>query len=113
MSPSPYRDQPSPTLSNPMSANISMEKRDMSSHTPPPPPSSFAGGSGSSGVRVGEILPPRKAHRRSHSEIPFGFASGIPSSPPVAPIRAPDGVLDWSASSRKSLGMSMSAQLVK
>ncbi|KAL5985896.1 hypothetical protein ACLOJK_027886 [Asimina triloba] len=113
MSPSPYRDQPSPTLSDPMSADISMEERDMSSHTPPPPPSPFARGSGSSGVRVGESLPPRKAHRRSHSEIPFGFASGIPSSPPVAPIRAPGGVLDRSASSRESLGMSKPAQLVK
>ncbi|XP_058098776.1 bZIP transcription factor 29 [Magnolia sinica] len=112
MSPSPYRESASPSLSDQMSADISMEERDMNSHTPPPP-SPYTRGAGSGSVRVSESLPPRKAHRRSHSEIPFGFSSGIPSSPPVAPIRAQGGVLDRSASAKENLGVSKPAQLVK
>lgn len=46
-----------------------MEDRDMNSHSMLPP-SPFSKGGGS--------LPPRKAHRRSNSDIPFGFASFNP-----------------------------------
>ncbi|XP_076916976.1 bZIP transcription factor 29-like [Bidens hawaiensis] len=36
-------------------------------------------------TRTGESLPPRKAHRRSNSDIPFGFSTIMQSSPPLIP----------------------------
>lgn len=32
-------------------------------------------------------LPPRKSHRRSNSDIPFGFSTVLQSSPPLIPLR--------------------------
>nr|GMC87523.1 probable transcription factor PosF21 [Ipomoea batatas] len=37
-------------------------------------------------MRAGESLPPRKSHRRSNSDIPFGFSSILQSSPPLVPL---------------------------
>ncbi|XP_042509338.1 bZIP transcription factor 29 [Macadamia integrifolia] len=108
LSPSPYRDSSSPSLSDPTSADVSMEDRDgglQASH----PPSPFS--RGNSG-RISESLPPRKAHRRSSSDIPFGFNAMIQSSPPLIPLRG-QGVLDRSTSPRENLGMVKPAQLVK
>ncbi|XP_077220188.1 basic-leucine zipper (bZIP) transcription factor family protein [Tasmannia lanceolata] len=114
LSPSPYRESSTTSLSDPIgSTDMAMEDRDgtSQSHTQTPPsPFPRSGNS----VRVGESLPPRKAHRRSHSEIPFGFSTGIQSSPPTAfPLRA-QGVLDRSISGRENLGMGgKPIQLVK
>ncbi|RZC66591.1 hypothetical protein C5167_010280 [Papaver somniferum] len=74
LSPSPYRDSLSPSVSDP--ADVSMEDRDGNSQTPPS--HSFMRGNS---PRVGESLPPRKAHRRSSSDIPFGFSTANYSSP--------------------------------
>lgn len=37
-------------------------------------------------------LPPRKTHRRSNSDIPFGFSTILQSSPPLIPSRASKGL---------------------
>ncbi|KAI3899700.1 hypothetical protein MKW92_010078 [Papaver armeniacum] len=74
LSPSPYRDSLSPSVSDP--ADVSMEDRDGNSQTPPS--HSFMRGNS---PRVGESLPPRKAHRRSSSDIPFGFSTANYASP--------------------------------
>ncbi|PIN14273.1 hypothetical protein CDL12_13095 [Handroanthus impetiginosus] len=82
--PSPYRESPSNSMSEQVSADVSMEERERDgvSHSMLPP-------------RVGESLPPRKAHRRSNSDIPFGFSTIMQSSPPLIPLRSP-GALDRS-----------------
>ncbi|KAI3818976.1 hypothetical protein L1987_12798 [Smallanthus sonchifolius] len=64
LSPSPYRDSPSSQTA----ADVSMED---SSSLPP-----FGKGNLSD-------LPPRKAHRRSNSDIPFGFSTILQSLPPL------------------------------
>ncbi|KAK4378212.1 hypothetical protein RND71_000074 [Anisodus tanguticus] len=68
LSPSPYRESPSTSMSDPISADVSMGDQ--------------APFSRCNSSRAGESLPPRKAHRRSNSDIPFGF-----SSPPLVPLR--------------------------
>ncbi|XP_057966081.1 bZIP transcription factor 29 isoform X2 [Malania oleifera] len=85
LSPSPYRDSPSTSLSDQVSADVSMEDRDTNSHSLLPP-SPFTRSNSS---RVGESLPPRKAHRRSNSDIPFGFSTVVQSSPPLMPLKSP------------------------
>ncbi|PIM99038.1 hypothetical protein CDL12_28473 [Handroanthus impetiginosus] len=85
LSPSPYRELPSNSVSDQALADVSMEERNGSSHSLLPP-SPFTRGSSS---RIGESLPPRKAHRRSNSDIPFGFMSIMQSSPPLIPLRSP------------------------
>ncbi|KAJ1375441.1 Basic-leucine zipper domain [Sesbania bispinosa] len=85
LSPSPFRDSSSTSISDPPPADVSMEDRDVSSHSLLPPSSPF-----SRACRVGESLPlppPRKAHRRSNSDIPFGFSTVLQSSPPLIPLR--------------------------
>nr|ABI34675.1 bZIP transcription factor bZIP28 [Glycine max] len=62
-------------------ADVSMEDRDVTSHSPLPP---FAARNPS--------LPPRKSHRRSNSDIPFGFSTVLQSSPPLIPLRGREGV---------------------
>lgn len=89
LSPSPYRDPPSNSINDHVSADVSMEERDGSSHSLLPP-SPFTRGSA---LRIGENLPPRKAHRRSNSDIPFGFMSIMQSSPPLIPLRSPGSVV--------------------
>ncbi|XP_010271437.1 PREDICTED: uncharacterized protein LOC104607488 isoform X2 [Nelumbo nucifera] len=108
LSPSPYRDSPSTSLSDPISADVTMEDRDGSSHTQLPP-SPFTRGNS---IRLGEILPPRKAHRRSNSDIPFGFSTIMQSSPPLVPLRSP-GVLERSVSVRENSVSTKPIQLVK
>ncbi|KAA8546048.1 hypothetical protein F0562_020501 [Nyssa sinensis] len=105
LSPSPYRD--STSISDPVSADVSMEDRDASSHSLLPP-SPFSRGNSS---RAGESLPPRKAHRRSNSDIPFGFSTVLQSSPPLIPLRVPS-VLDRSMSARDN-SVAQPIQLVK
>uniref|UniRef100_A0A7N0SZA3 BZIP domain-containing protein n=1 Tax=Kalanchoe fedtschenkoi TaxID=63787 RepID=A0A7N0SZA3_KALFE len=85
LSPSPFRDSP-PT--NPLSVDINMDDRDASSHFLPP--SSYARTNGA--TRPGESLPPRKAHRRSNSDIPSGFSMVMQSSPPLLPLKSPTTV---------------------
>ncbi|KAL8229454.1 hypothetical protein R6Q57_014367 [Mikania cordata] len=86
LSPSPYRDSPSSRSSDQTVGDVSMEERDgnLSSHSLLPP---FGRGNLS---RAGENLPPRKAHRRSISDIPFGFSTILQSSPPLIPLRSPN-----------------------
>uniref|UniRef100_A0A5B7ABS6 Putative serine/threonine-protein kinase pakB isoform X1 n=1 Tax=Davidia involucrata TaxID=16924 RepID=A0A5B7ABS6_DAVIN len=107
LSPSPYRDSPSASFSDPVSADVSMEDRDASSQSLLPP-SPFTRGNSS---RAGEGLPPRKAHRRSNSDIPFGFSTVLQSSPPLIPLRSP-GCLDRSMSARDN-SVAQPIQLVK
>lgn len=110
LSPSPFRDSTSTSMSDPASADVSMEDRDVSSHSLLPP-SPFTRGNPS---RAGESLPPRKSHRRSNSDIPFGFSTVMQSSPPLIPLRGCGG-LDRSLSGREnsSAGLAKPAQLVK
>ncbi|KAK9065185.1 hypothetical protein SSX86_016568 [Deinandra increscens subsp. villosa] len=88
LSPSPYRDSPSSRSSDQTAADVSMEERDgnSTSHSLLPP-TPFPRGNLS---RTGENLPPRKAHRRSNSDIPFGFSNILQSSPPLIPLRSPN-----------------------
>ncbi|PSS12027.1 Transcription factor PosF21 [Actinidia chinensis var. chinensis] len=107
LSPSPYRDSPSPSNSGPVSVDVSMEDRDASSHSLLPP-SPFPRGSS---PKVGESLPPRKAHRRSNSDIPFGFSTMMQSSPPLIPLRSP-GAFEQSMAPRDN-SVAKPIQLVK
>ncbi|KAK6916651.1 Basic-leucine zipper domain [Dillenia turbinata] len=59
-----------------------------------------------------EALPPRKHHRRSNSDIPFGFSTLIQSSPPLIPSGGPVG-LERSASVRENSGLVAPVQLIK
>ncbi|KAK3412607.1 uncharacterized protein LOC104418889 [Eucalyptus grandis] len=111
LSPSPFRDSPSSTsISDHVSGDVSMEDRDASSH-PLLPPSPFPRGNPS---RIGESLPPRKAHRRSNSDIPF-LSSLMQSSPPLIPSSSSKGLgtLERSVSGRESMSSAKPAQLVK
>ncbi|XP_006359608.1 transcription factor RF2a [Solanum tuberosum] len=107
LSPSPYRESPSTSMSDPISADVSMGDQDGNSHSLlPPTPFSRCNSS-----RAGESLPPRKAHRRSNSDIPFGFSAIMQSSPPLVPLRSP-GALERSFPSRDNSG-GKPVQLVK
>lgn len=101
LSPSPFRDSLSPSGSEQVSPDVSMEDKDGGSHSLLPPSSPF---SRVNTGRVGEGLPPRKAHRRSNSDIPFGFNAMMQSSPPLIPLKGPG---------RDNLGASKPAQLIK
>ncbi|KAL7125450.1 hypothetical protein ABFS83_14G118400 [Erythranthe nasuta] len=82
--PSPYRESPPNSISDQVAAaDVAMEEREGGTHSMMPP-SPFTRGGGS--FRVGESLPPRKAHRRSNSDIPFGFSTIMQSSPPLIPL---------------------------
>ncbi|KAK6946358.1 Basic-leucine zipper domain [Dillenia turbinata] len=59
-----------------------------------------------------EAQPPRKQHRRSNSDIPFGFSTLIQLSPPLIPSRGPVG-LERSASVRENLSLVKPVQLIK
>ncbi|KAH9610724.1 hypothetical protein KSS87_003675 [Heliosperma pusillum] len=87
-----------------LSSDGSMESRD-------------GGGGFSRGnsLHITEGLPPRKFHRRSISDIPFGFDSIMQSSPPslpLAPIRGQCG-LERSLSGGEYPGNANPAQLIK
>ncbi|KAJ8763444.1 hypothetical protein K2173_002327 [Erythroxylum novogranatense] len=109
LSPATFRDSSSTTASESMSMDVSMEDRDASSHSVLPP-SPFGRGNN---MKVGEGLPPRKAHRRSNSDIPFGFTYVMQSSPPLIPLRSPGCSLERSASVRETSGVPKPSQLVK
>lgn len=108
LSPSPYRDSPSTSVSDQLSADVSMEDRDSSSHLLLPP-SPFTQGNT---LRAGDTLPPRKVHRRSNSDIPFGFSNVIQSLPPIVPLRG-QGNLERSSSAKENSEAPKPAQLVK
>ncbi|KAE8698689.1 Transcription factor RF2a [Hibiscus syriacus] len=102
LSPSPYRDSSSMAVSDQVSADVSMDERDGASHSLLPP-SPFSWGNS---PRVRESLPPRKSHRRSSSDIPFGFNTIMQSSPPLIPLRG-------SVSSKENSVVPRPVQLVK
>ncbi|GLT86133.1 hypothetical protein SLE2022_042950 [Rubroshorea leprosula] len=108
LSPFPFRDSSSTSASDQVCADVSMEDKDAGSHSLLPPSPFTRANSG----RFGEGLPPRKAHRRSNSDIPFGFNNIMQSSPPLIPSRGPVG-LERSVSGRENMGVSKPAQLVK
>ncbi|KAL8228425.1 hypothetical protein R6Q57_016009 [Mikania cordata] len=90
LSPSPYRDSPSSRSPDQGADDVSVVEHDgnfnsnSNSHSLLPPSSPFGRGSL---TRTGENLPPRKAHRRSNSDISFGFSSILLSSAPLIPLR--------------------------
>ncbi|CAI0375037.1 unnamed protein product [Linum tenue] len=90
LSPASFRDHsPTSAVSEQLSTDVSMEDRNGDSHSLlPPSPSPF---SRVGTPRAGESLPPRKAHRRSNSDIPFGFSGVMQSPPPVLPSRGTGG----------------------
>ncbi|XP_047310756.1 bZIP transcription factor 29-like [Impatiens glandulifera] len=104
LSPSPYKDSPASSNSGPLSTDVSMEDKDVNSHSMLPP-SPFTRGGPS---RVGESLPPRKAHRRSNSDIPFGFSSMIQQPSPtfvqvrVPPVQLVKREVSWDKSSENN-----------
>lgn len=109
LSPLPYREPATSSLSDPISTDVSMEESAVSSRAPllPSPVN------GSNAFRVSEGLPPRRGHRRSNSDsIPLGFSAMIQSSPQLIPTGS-RGVLDWSVSRRdNSVGVEKPIQLV-
>ncbi|KAK6938921.1 Basic-leucine zipper domain [Dillenia turbinata] len=109
LSPLPFRDSPSSSASEPISADVSMEDRDGGSPQIPaiPIPSPIA-----NTVRGSDSLPPRKGHRRSNSDIPFAFSTMIQSSPQLLPIKSQPS-LDRSASARETVSGEKPIQLVK
>ncbi|KAK0582845.1 hypothetical protein LWI29_030254 [Acer saccharum] len=109
LSPSPFRDSPSASISDQVSTDVSMEDRDTNSHLLLPP-SPFNRGNA---PRVGENLPPRNKHRRSNSDIPFGFSSVMMQSPPLLSPRVTSGLERLSVSGRETAGVAKPAQLVK
>ncbi|XP_044508209.1 bZIP transcription factor 29-like isoform X2 [Mangifera indica] len=108
LSPSPFRDSPSTSISDQVSTDVSMEDRDASSHMILPP-SPFTRGNAS---RVGESLPPRNKHRRSNSDIPFGFSSAMQSSPMLISPRVAGG-LEKAMSGRENVVVTKPAPVVK
>ncbi|XP_010531490.1 PREDICTED: probable transcription factor PosF21 [Tarenaya hassleriana] len=106
LSPSPFRDSPSAS-----DHDVPMEDRDSCGLNPSLPPSPFTRcNSSSSSSRVGDSLPPRKAHRRSNSDIPFGFNSMMVSnSAPLIPPRP----VERSVSGGEGTDWSKTAHLVK
>ncbi|XVE93741.1 hypothetical protein REPUB_Repub01dG0220300 [Reevesia pubescens] len=108
LSPASFRDSSSLPVSDQISTDVSMEDRDAASHSLLPP---FPFSRGNS-PRVGDSLPPRKPHRRSNSDIPFGFNTIMQSSPPLIQLRGAGG-LERSVSGKENSGVPKPAQLVK
>lgn len=107
LSPVPYKDSPPANNSVGLNADLPMEDKGANANSLLPP-SPFTRGNP---LRVGESLPPRKAHRRSSSDIPFGYSTIIQSSPPLIPLCGPGGS-EWSASARDNAGL-QPARLIK
>ncbi|XP_038888147.1 transcription factor RF2a [Benincasa hispida] len=99
LSPSPFRESPTTSNSDQVSADTSMEDRDNSSHSLLPPSPYMRANSS----KMGDSLPPRKAHRRSNSDIPFGLSSMIQPSP-LLPFNNSGG-LERSTSSKENAGL--------
>lgn len=115
LSPSPYQNSTSPTNAHEHtnSSNGSLENRDGNGNLLLPP-GSFGR---SSSLHISEGLPPRKLHRRSISDIPFGFDNVFQSSPPPTPMIPPSpkghNGLERSLSGGEFPGSTKPAQLVK
>jgi hypothetical protein len=109
LSPLPYREPATSSLSDPISTDVSMEESAVNSHGP----LLLSPVNGGNAFRVSEGLPPRRGHRRSNSDsIPLGFSAMIQSSPQLIPIGS-RGVLDRSVSRREnSVGVDKPIQLV-
>ncbi|KAE8686544.1 Transcription factor RF2b [Hibiscus syriacus] len=107
LSPAPSRDSSFMAVSDQIT-DLSIEDRDVAAHSLLPP-TPFSKGST---PRVGESLPPRNKHRRSNSDIPFGFNTIMQSSPPP-PVASRGGGLERSLSCMGNSGVPRSAQLVK
>uniref|UniRef100_A0A2P2MEX0 BZIP domain-containing protein n=1 Tax=Rhizophora mucronata TaxID=61149 RepID=A0A2P2MEX0_RHIMU len=103
-----FREASSTSPSDPGSMDLSMDDADAGSHSTLPP-SPFDRGNN---LRVGESLPPRKAHRRSNSDIPFGFANVMQSTRPLIPLSSSGG-FQRSVSGKEIPGVANPAQLVK
>lgn len=82
LSPLPFRES---HISDHMSNDVSMGERDANSHSLLPP-SPFTKSNSLRAAGDGHSLPPRKSHRRSNSDIPFGFSNIMQSSPPLVPF---------------------------
>ncbi|WOL10005.1 transcription factor RF2a-like [Canna indica] len=86
---------PTTSISDSVSADVSMDDLDVpSSRCSPPLPHRNNAAATAFLASARDGLPPRKAHRRSRSEIPFAF---LPSSLPLQPAAAApaeDGFLD-------------------
>ncbi|KMS96496.1 hypothetical protein BVRB_9g224390 [Beta vulgaris subsp. vulgaris] len=115
LSPSPYQNSTSPTngSENANSSNGSLENRDGCGNSLLPP-SSFGK---SNSLHITEGFPPRKLHRRSISDIPFGFDNVFQSSPPptsmVPPSPRGHAGLERTLSGGEFAGSAKPAQLVK
>ncbi|CAL9233325.1 unnamed protein product [Arabidopsis halleri] len=91
-----------PPLNPPVS--VSVEEKTGAGFSPSLPPSPFTmcHSSSSRNAGDGENLPPRKSHRRSNSDVTFGFSSVNQKSPPLTPLssleRSISGgdISDWS-----------------
>ncbi|KAL2925137.1 putative transcription factor PosF21 [Bienertia sinuspersici] len=114
LSPSPYQSSPSTTNglegSNPTNGSVENRDGNSSGHSLLPP-SPFGRNSSS---HITEGRPPRKLHRRSISDIPFGFDGVLQSPlPPAAPSPSPRGGLERSLSGGEVVGSGKPAQLIK
>ncbi|GAB4837825.1 hypothetical protein Ancab_027350 [Ancistrocladus abbreviatus] len=110
LSPLPFQDSHSGSISVelPTSMDAGMENRDGSANSMLPP-SPFMNGNS---MHIAEGLPPRKVHRRSISDIPFGFHSLMQSLPPPVPAKVHGG-LERTLSGGECSGAAKPAQLVK
>ncbi|KAI4367698.1 hypothetical protein MLD38_023405 [Melastoma candidum] len=112
ISPSPFRESPSSSVSDHASGDVSMEDHDASSH-PLLPPSPFSRGNPTRTAVADNLPPSRKAHRRSNSDIPF-LNSLMQSSPPLIPIPAKGlGIAEQPAVGSQNTSSAKPAQLVK
>ncbi|KAG2692708.1 hypothetical protein I3760_08G065500 [Carya illinoinensis] len=108
LSPLPYSEPSTSSLSDPITMDVSMEESAVNSHALSLP-SPINGGNA---FQVGEGLPPHRGHRRSNSDgIPLGFSTMIQSSPQLTPIGG-WGVLDQSISGSENSGVDKPIQLV-
>ncbi|GMH02812.1 hypothetical protein Nepgr_004651 [Nepenthes gracilis] len=92
--------------------STSMENRDGNTNSMLPRSPFMSGNS----LHVGEGLPPRKMHRRSISDIPFGFHSLMHSPPPLPPLPLPlrdHDSLERTLSGGECSGAAKAALLVK
>ncbi|GMH13471.1 hypothetical protein Nepgr_015312 [Nepenthes gracilis] len=109
---SPLLSRDSLSVSIPMdvsiSTNASAEKHEGNSNSMLPP-SPFRGGNS---LHISEGLPPRKAHRRSISDIPLGIHNLMQSPPPPVPGRC-NSVLERTVSGGEGYGAARPDQLVK
>lgn len=88
LSPLPFRESHMTSVPDHMPNDTTMGERDANSHSLLPP-SPFTKSNSLRAAGDSHSLPPRKAHRRSNSDIPFGFSNIMQSSPPLVPFDRP------------------------